>query len=118
MSPKASAFRLQLAIQGGGAKICTLLAAMEAVQSLEEEGILKVTGVAGTSAGAIVGCLFAAGIKMDEVRSRLQALTPDQLARLFPPPGLNILTRLSWGRPLWKPKFLEAELEHYFKKKA
>lgn len=114
----APPFSLQLAIQGGGAKICALLAAMEAIQTLQSEGIVKVTRIAGTSAGAIVGCLFAAGIDMALVRERLRNVTPTQLARLFPAPGLNVVTRLSRGRPLWNDDFLRSELARFLELEA
>ena len=36
--------QIQLAIQGGGAKLCALLAAAEAVQELEAEGKITLGG--------------------------------------------------------------------------
>ena len=114
MLAKPDPLSVQLAIQGGGAKICLLLAAMEALQSLEANNILKVTRVAGTSAGAIVGCLFAANVDMKLVRQRLKGFSPQQLAKMFPAPGLNIVTRLCRGLPLWKTEMLASELRQYF----
>ena len=111
-------FSLQLAIQGGGAKICALLAAMEAIQTLQRENLIVVKRIAGTSAGAIVGALFAANIDMAIVRERLRGFSAAQLARAFPAPGLNLLTRLIRGRPLWKPDFLVAELKRFLEKEA
>ncbi len=111
-------FAIQIAIQGGGAKICSLIAAMDAVQELEREGVVKVTRVAGTSAGAIVGCLFAADIPMEVVKVRLQSFNPPQLSQMFPAPGLKNLTRLSFGKPLWKPDALAKELDRFFGQRA
>lgn len=110
-----SPFRLQLAIQGGGAKIVALLAALEVVQKLEADKKIKVTRIAGTSAGAIVGSLFAAGVPMSLVRQRFRDLTPAQLAAAFPPLGLNVVTQLGRGKPLWKPDFLKNELARFFR---
>ena len=64
--------RVQLAVQGGGAKLCGLLAALEAVQRLEAEGLLTVTRLAGTSAGSIAAALYAAGIDLGTIRQRIK----------------------------------------------
>jgi predicted acylesterase/phospholipase RssA len=51
--------RLKLAFQGGGAKFVPLLAAAQAFAEAEAKGRITVTGVAGTSAGAIVAAAYA-----------------------------------------------------------
>lgn len=109
-------FRLQLAIQGGGAKICALVAALEAVQTLEKEGVLQVTRIAGTSAGAIAGSLFAAGIDMNLVKERLRHLTPENLEQMFPIPTRP---KLFWQlivrqKPLWSTTVLRNLLNTLF----
>src|SRR5437879_3733318 len=106
-----SAFPIQLAIQGGGAKIYALMAAMEAVQDLQEKGIIKVTKIAGTSAGAIVGCLFAAGIRMETLRARLRGMSTKEIKRLFPDVGVpGAMLKFTRGQPLWETSRLEAFL--------
>jgi predicted acylesterase/phospholipase RssA len=62
--------RYQIAFQGGGARIATLMAAAEAIQSLEEKNYFKVTRVSGTSAGAIVAAAYAAGVKFSDLDSK------------------------------------------------
>ena len=93
---------IQLAIQGGGAKITHLIAALEAVQSLQRRGILRVTRIAGTSAGAIAGALFAAGVDMQRARDAFEA-DRDRLLRAFPPTSARL--RAAWclltARPFW-----------------
>jgi predicted acylesterase/phospholipase RssA len=93
---------IQLALQGGGAKITYLVAALEAVQSLEREGLLRVTRIAGTSAGAIAGALYAAGVDMKRVRDTFEA-ERDDLLRAFPPADASL--RAAWclltRRPFW-----------------
>ena len=79
---------IQLAIQGGGAKICHLLAAMEAIQELERLDELKVTRIAGTSAGAIVACMYAAKIDFAGFRTTLQSGLGQELLDLFHPPNV------------------------------
>ena len=108
--------QIQLAIQGGGAKICGLFAVLEAVQSLQAQKVLRVTRIAGTSAGAIAGCLFAAGIPMETIRERLRSISKDQLSKLFPPvSGPSMVWHLLRGRPFWDTKALRIEMERLFK---
>ncbi|HUP62512.1 MAG TPA: patatin-like phospholipase family protein [Thermoanaerobaculia bacterium] len=103
---------IQLALQGGGAKITYLLAALEAVQSLEREGVLRVTRIAGTSAGAIAGALYAAGVDMRRARDAFEAAR-DELLDAFPRAGA-----LRWGwmllrrQPLWNAAPLRVLLRH------
>ncbi len=106
---------IQLAIQGGGAKVCCLLAAMEAVQSLQQKGVLKVTKIAGTSAGAIAGSLFAAGVSIEGFRKQLVAGLGERLVRMFEPPGrLKMARHLFSGSPFWDEEELKRELEGLF----
>jgi predicted acylesterase/phospholipase RssA len=62
---------IQLCIQGGAAKRALLIAFMEAVEDLQKDQTLRVRHVAGTSAGAIAGTLFAAGIFRWKMKSML-----------------------------------------------
>src|SRR5262249_56267125 len=92
--------RLQLALQGGGARICALLAAMDAVQSLESRGVLKVTRIAGSSAGSVVACLYAAGLSLARVRTLLRSPPRGPVLELFPhPPQAVLPSPLPRGRP-------------------
>ena len=109
---------VQLALQGGGAKLLALLAAMEEIQALEKEGRLRVTRVAGASAGAIAACLFAAGMDMRVVRARIDGVSADDIRKLFPEPtitSLRLYTRLLLGRPMWKTEKILRFLESFFK---
>jgi predicted acylesterase/phospholipase RssA len=96
--------KLQLALQGGGAKLMPLIAALEAVQDLEQAHRVKVTCVAGTSAGAIAGCIFAAGVPMGTARLQFQGYFKDRIEEYFPKPRLANVGqwfRLFNGRSLW-----------------
>ena len=68
--------KIQLALQGGGARIVSLLGAAGAIQELRDEARkskqLKVTRVMGTSAGAIVGAMIAANVDIEKFRLELQ----------------------------------------------
>jgi predicted acylesterase/phospholipase RssA len=93
---------IQLAIQGGGAKLTYLIAALDAVQQLEREQVLRVTRIAGTSAGAIAGALYAARVDMGRARDAFVA-EREALLRAFPSSGTTLRDgwRLLTRRPLW-----------------
>lgn len=77
MSAMKQPLRLQLALQGGGAKIVHLIAALEAVEEFQNGGKIEVTRIAGASAGAIAGSLFSAGIAMEAVKAEMKILADD-----------------------------------------
>jgi predicted acylesterase/phospholipase RssA len=125
----ANPFRIQLALQGGGAKIVALLAALEAVNELQKQGDIKVTRIAGTSAGAIAGCLYAAGEDViPHARTRLSTIRARDVQNVFPPPWPmrvfstnplkrpRMLVRLVLGDPLWRTALIEKLLEEVLKK--
>lgn len=91
---------VQLAIQGGGAKLAALLAVMEAIQDAREK--IRVTRIAGTSAGAIAGALLASGIPIPQIRQALRAISANERAGMFPTIStLGAVMRLMQNRPLW-----------------
>jgi predicted acylesterase/phospholipase RssA len=94
--------KLQIAFQGGGARLAVLLAAAEAVQELEHRKIIEVTRVAGTSAGAIVAALFAARCNIADIRVKLAGPEGQRLLTSFPPIGTVKSLYKAWrGDPLW-----------------
>lgn len=110
--------KIQLAIQGGGAKIVDLMATIEAIEDLEKEKLIKVTKIAGTSAGAIVGSFFAAGISMQIVRENLLGESGKKLLSNFTKPNLFIIlikTLLFSATPLWSDDELKKWLNNIFK---
>ena len=58
---------LQVAFQGGGTKFVNLMAAAHALQDAHHAEEIKITRVSGTSAGAIVASLIAAGADFSKV---------------------------------------------------
>lgn len=102
---------IQLAIQGGGAKITHLIAALHAVQDLERDGVVRVTRIAGTSAGAIAGALYAAGVDMQRARDAI-ALRREELLRAFPPTraSLRAVWKLMTRKPFWDARPLRSVL--------
>ncbi|MBA3994691.1 MAG: hypothetical protein C0469_14330 [Cyanobacteria bacterium DS2.3.42] len=59
--------RVVLALGGGGTRGCAHIGVLRV---LEREGI-PIDGIVGTSIGAIVGGLYAAGVKVDEIQHRM-----------------------------------------------
>jgi predicted acylesterase/phospholipase RssA len=109
--------RVQLALQGGGAKLIFLLAAMEAVQELHRKKVIEVTRVAGTSAGSIAACLFAADVDIIRVKDKLQNISAKQLARNFPKTFFNAAKKIPFGNPLWSSDFFRDQLYPFFEEK-
>lgn len=112
----ASPFRFQLALQGGGAKILAMLAAVEGIRKLQSEGRVQVTRIAGTSAGSVVAAMFAAGVDLGAARKDLQERLGPTIKQHFSPPSN---TTLFWnlvlrGRPLWSEELLTRLLLPYF----
>jgi predicted acylesterase/phospholipase RssA len=110
---------IQLAIQGGGAKICALMAAIEALEELQGKEI-NVTRIAGTSAGSIVGCLFAAGVPMKDLKKLLVGGgLGDELVKLFKTPRYVKLALQAYrGQPLWETLVVQQKLETLFKEQG
>ncbi|MBC7998815.1 MAG: patatin-like phospholipase family protein [Leptolyngbya sp.] len=59
--------RVIIALGGGGTRGCAHIGVLRV---LEKEGI-KIDGIAGTSIGAIIGGLYAAGVSLDEIEERI-----------------------------------------------
>lgn len=116
LPPVTEPIQIQLAIQGGGAKIIAMMAALEALEERKEK--IKVTRIVGTSAGAIAGAFFASGIGIsaiaDEWRSGgLQTLL-DSLAikkHRCLPTDWSLLLNLYKKEPLWDESKIQAFLE-------
>jgi predicted acylesterase/phospholipase RssA len=109
--------KVQLAVQGGGAKISSLLAVLEAFQESPALKPFTFTRLAGTSAGSIIVTCLAANIRARELRQRLKDGGARDLVRnLFPVPNwLSAVGLALLNRPLWNEKklggLLRTELE-------
>ena len=106
---------MQLALQGGGAKIVYLVAVLQAIETLEKDSVIEITRIAGTSAGAMAGALFAARVPMEVVKAKLSDFKT-KLCK-FPQPS-NIRTALSIvrGNPIASTAALAQILSDLFKK--
>ncbi|WP_294820713.1 patatin-like phospholipase family protein [uncultured Flavobacterium sp.] len=75
--------KIGVVLSGGGAKG---LAHIGVLKVLEEQGV-EISYIGGTSMGAIVGGLYAAGYSANELDSIFRALDPDALLRDYTPRG-------------------------------
>lgn len=74
---------LKVAFQGGGAKVMPLLAVAEAVHDLCDSREIAVTGLSGTSAGAIVASVLANGVDVRQFALHLCGNGPDYIKRIL-----------------------------------
>lgn len=107
--------RIQLALQGGGTKICALVAALQKVDEYVTAKKIEITQIAGTSAGAIAGALYASGLSMEVLRTYLEQLPLAQVQTALPVPGLGSLVRVARSRPIWNEKVVRAALAKLLK---
>jgi NTE family protein len=112
--------RIQLALQGGGAKLSALLAVAEAVQELQQEREIEVRRIAGTSAGAIVGAILAAGVDVKSLRRDLRDTAEGKnLVNAFAPLSQGkMMWRAYRGEKFWNTEPLRAWLTEVFQNKA
>ncbi len=64
--------RIQIAFQGGGAKLITMLPVAAAFKKCHDEGAIKISAVSGASAGAICAALIASDADFKEVTNFLR----------------------------------------------
>lgn len=94
--------KIQIAIQGGGARLAALLAAGAALKELERQEKIEITRVAGTSAGAIAALLLAhRSVSIDQLRNNLKKKTLREIKHIFPTITLcSVLWALLRGGPI------------------
>lgn len=92
---------VQVAFQGGGAKLVGLLAAADALEEAHNQGKIRITRVAGTSAGAIVALILASGTGVRRAKELLDSQEMrDAATTLSKPSNLLQLAALLKGKPL------------------
>jgi predicted acylesterase/phospholipase RssA len=107
--------KVQIAFQGGGAKLVELLAAGEAIEAFENAKKLEVSRVSGTSAGAIVACLLATKKPLKDFRYLLRNEGAQYLNRLELPSKSRIVWRALRGKPLLDESALAELLSTLFR---
>ncbi|MHB8268719.1 patatin-like phospholipase family protein [Bradyrhizobium sp.] len=103
----SKAIPLQVVFQGGGAKISALMAVCAVLREYEEAGDIKITKVAGTSAGAIAAVMCASRkTSIGEFAQRLKSVAPKYLARMSGSEWWGY-RRVIFGQPFFKNVALE-----------
>jgi predicted acylesterase/phospholipase RssA len=109
--PAASGpMRLQVVFQGGGAKLCHLMAVVKVLKEYETQGLIQITRAAGSSAGAIAAVMLASNKSCDQYRADIQLAAQAHASVLSPTPILAKL-RIVFGRSYFGKKF---QLESFF----
>jgi predicted acylesterase/phospholipase RssA len=106
---------VQLALQGGGAKFVALVAVLQAIEGLEANKQIKVTRLAGTSAGALAACLFSARIPMHDVRTSLREGEARRVIQSLGELSVNGMAWKLWrDRTFWDTSGFEKLLRQWF----
>ena len=100
--------KVQVAFQGGGAKIFALLAAAEVLSEMAKAGDIEIVRVAGTSAGAIIATGFGWRLDFSELRTKIVGA---ELESCFPPCSkLKIFWKFFRNKPLYPENSLKTLL--------
>jgi predicted acylesterase/phospholipase RssA len=102
--------KIKFGFQGGGARLALLLPVVQAIRECEGDGhgdrkierIIEVTGVAGTSAGAIAAALVAAKADMTALARHLRTVAqdhPEKIRAAFPVIGEGLVAK---AKMVWK----------------
>ncbi|MGV1914232.1 patatin-like phospholipase family protein [Rhizobium sp. 22-785-1] len=75
---------VQIAFQGGGARLALFYGAIKALQNLEKRELIRVTRVSGASAGAIAAALFAGRANIDALLMYHKSLDRNLVNEAFP----------------------------------
>src|SRR5690348_13880652 len=70
----AGPIKIQVVFQGGGAKLCLLMAVCNVLADFEKDNRIKVTRVAGSSAGAIAAVMFASKKALETYKSEVKSI--------------------------------------------
>ncbi len=118
--------KLQIAFQGGGAKLAGLLAVVEVLQELERAGEIEVTRVSGTSAGAIAAAILACDLNVKTITLALSNQGNEYVNRIIPSskyprsqgkiPKIRMFSDVIRSRPMGDVQALRTVLEELFTK--
>ena len=75
-TPQATPAPIQVVFQGGGAKLCLLMAVAEVLQEYQSAGRIEIRRVAGSSAGAIAAVMLVSGKPIKTYKAELKNLRP------------------------------------------
>lgn len=93
--------KLNVAFQGGGARLVTLIAAACALRELETKYELEFDRIAGTSAGSIAACMFASKKPIDKQIASLRE-NGGALLKAMATPGPASIWNFLRGQPIYR----------------
>lgn len=104
---------VQVVFQGGGARLCTLMAVCDVLREFESANRIKVTALAGSSAGAIAAVMLASRRPMIEYCNVLREIGPRYLSKMDTSVPVGMF-RVAMGRPFFKDLRLTDFFEELF----
>ncbi|NOC84297.1 MULTISPECIES: patatin-like phospholipase family protein [unclassified Ruegeria] len=106
---------MKIVLQGGGAKLLTLLSAVHGVQKLTDDGQLSFSEVSGSSAGSIAGLVLALGLPADRVREHFkQENMRRRLAQLKPPSKADVFWKTISGSTVLRDSVIKEVVYEIF----
>jgi predicted acylesterase/phospholipase RssA len=100
---------IQVVFQGGGAKLCLLMAVADVLQQYQAAGRIQVKRVAGSSAGAIVAVMLASSKPISTYKAQLKSIAPKYLEATK-----SLLVAGVWRVFSGQPYFARLNLENFF----
>jgi predicted acylesterase/phospholipase RssA len=97
---------IQVVFQGGGAKLCLLIAVAEILQKYQSAGRIEIKRVAGSSAGAIAAVMLASGKSIGIYKPELKEIARKYLRTTKIPHWLGVF-RVVTGTAYFKELYLE-----------
>ncbi|HWA88635.1 MAG TPA: patatin-like phospholipase family protein [Rhizomicrobium sp.] len=114
---KAPPIPVYVIFQGGGAKLCMLMAACSVLKKYQADGEIRILRAAGSSAGAIAAAMLSSTKDMDFYKEAIGALAKDYVDRMKEWKW-NALRRVAWGGAYFRRVALENFFKELFEKKA
>ncbi|MEX2696860.1 patatin-like phospholipase family protein [Rhizobium mongolense] len=92
---------IQIAFQGGGAKLVAMLPVAAAFKKCHDDGTIRISAVSGASAGSICAALIASDANFSDVVSYLRNKGDESIAKIVPEDArkfARILNEGYWGK--------------------
>lgn len=119
MDEENTPLKLNIAFQGGGAKLAGLLECASQIKQLQEDGEIEIVSLSGTSAGAIVATLLACDVNFDVAKERIPQLFNDlsselEVKKRFFSKRAGLLNNIYKGKELYSSRALKKFLDGLF----
>lgn len=120
MSEEYTPLQVNIAFQGGGAKLAALLECASQIKTLQEEGKIIINSLSGTSAGSIVAALLACNANFDMAKERIPTLFDTlnhelKIKKRFFSKRLGILKNIFDGKEVFSSGALKSFLDGLFR---